>query len=336
MASQEENRVKGRLDAMLKHLVTPLTVALVGIIGSQYLTAREQKETEFRFYSELMSQREEADSRLRQEMFNSVLNNFLSPAESRLLGAPTPNSKPGLPNPDSILGRPADQSVLNLELLAYNFHESLDLAPLFKEVCSQISGSRLTKEERDRLRSRVDDVVRKVKEKQISAIEESGVKLDGTIYFESLKEEQGQVTEGGEVIKSEPEAGADKAAAQDLKSVSVEVMKIDRLSRELMVRMIVHRNARSNPDGDDTSSKTDVVLRIGLFDFPMLNNVRLPGGNRCAVVLREFDLDSQGRNGSAEITFVYFPASRASLKDRPYYDELTKYLQSRREGARGK
>ena len=30
------------------------------------------------------------------------------------------------------------QDVLNLELLAYNFHESLDLAPLFKHVRARL------------------------------------------------------------------------------------------------------------------------------------------------------------------------------------------------------
>jgi hypothetical protein len=47
----------------------------------------------------------------------------------------------------------------------------------------------------------------------------------------------------------------------------------------------------------------------------MIDNVRLPHGHRCAIVVRKFG------DPNVEITLVYFPGSRASLKEKPFYDE---------------
>jgi hypothetical protein len=75
---------------------------------------------------------------------------------------------------------------------------------------------------------------------------------------------------------------------------------------------------RLGEGGEDTIA--DLVFWVGYFDFPMLDNTWLPEGNRCAVVLREF------HETSALITLVYFPASRASVKEKPYYDDVIREL----------
>jgi hypothetical protein len=48
----------------------------------------------------------------------------------------------------------------------------------------------------------------------------------------------------------------------------------------------------------------------------MIDNTRLTGSERCSVsVIRIVD-------NSVTLAIAYFPASRASLKDKPYYDEV--------------
>jgi len=64
--------------------------------------------TNTRIYLELTSKREESESALRKDMFVSIIESFLRPGAATL-----------------------DERVLNLELLSYNFHESLNLKPLF-------------------------------------------------------------------------------------------------------------------------------------------------------------------------------------------------------------
>ena len=76
----------------------------------------QTSETNARLYSELTSKREESDSALRKDMFTSIINSFLREGPATL-----------------------EQKMLNLELLVYNFHESLNLKPLFVHIQRGIS-----------------------------------------------------------------------------------------------------------------------------------------------------------------------------------------------------
>ena len=52
----------------------------------------------------------------------------------------------------------------------------------------------------------------------------------------------------------------------------------------------------------------------------MIDNTRLSLSERCAVSLTVLNPNV------VSLTLAYFPASRASLKDKPYYDEVIKGL----------
>ena len=65
---------------------------------------------------------------------------------------------------------------------------------------------------------------------------------------------------------------------------------------------------------------------MSYYDFPMIDNTRLTGGDRCAIVLNGFS------DYSADITVVLFPGAYASLKEKPYYSEVLESV--RRENAR--
>ncbi|HEX9006737.1 MAG TPA: hypothetical protein VF889_05555, partial [Bacteroidota bacterium] len=59
---------------------------------------------------------------------------------------------------------------------------------------------------------------------------------------------------------------------------------------------------------------------VGYFDFPMIDNTRLTHDQRVSVVLNAFEDDA------ADITLAYFPGSYASLKEKPYYQEVVQSL----------
>jgi hypothetical protein len=113
MAEEEKMDFWGKLSLVLHSgggLLTAVTVAILGFIGSNYLKDRETAETAYRermqanetnvrIYTELMSRREEAESALRKDMFVSMIQTFLKAGSSSL-----------------------DERVLNLELLSYNYH----------------------------------------------------------------------------------------------------------------------------------------------------------------------------------------------------------------------
>jgi hypothetical protein len=271
-----------KADIVLKFvgaLGTAIVVGLVGIFGSSFLARQQEAETNLRLYTELMSRREEADTSLRKEMFNSIITNFLKPSANE----------------------PPEKRVLNLELLAYNFHDSLDLGPLFKDVYKALEA----KPGRNQpYIDRLTRVTRDVVDKQVAMLAEAGGKRDGNIIFEQLKDKPGGVTVMDDMITVKSDQ--DQSLVQ--KQVRIEVLSVNTEKQELNVRLIV----RSSPD----TYEADAVFTVGFFDFPMLDNIRLPGGSRCAVVLNTFDPEF------ADFTFVYFPGTRASLKEKPYYDEI--------------
>lgn len=260
-------------------LGTAIVVGLVGIFGSTFLAKQQEAETNLRLYTELMSRREEADTSLRKEMFNSIITNFLKPSADE----------------------PPEKRVLNLELLAYNFHDSLDLGPLFKDVYKALEGNPTKNQP---YIERLTRVTRDVVDKQVAMLAEAGGKRDGNIIFEQLKDQPGGVT----VMDNEISVKSEHDQSLMKKQVRIEVLSFNTEKQELSVRLIV----RSSPD----TYEADAVFTVGFFDFPMLDNIRLPGGSRCAVVLNTFDPDF------ADFTFVYFPGTRASLKEKPYYDEI--------------
>jgi len=118
-------------------LLTALTIALVSYFGSSYLNNKQTNDSRIRLYTELMSGREQAESALRKDMFNSILGTILKDSHS------------------------LDENILQLELLAYNFHESLNLMPLFAYLNRQIiaeKNTRLKEGYRNRLNKMAGDV----------------------------------------------------------------------------------------------------------------------------------------------------------------------------------
>src|SRR5262249_48559919 len=88
---------------VLGTVFTAAVIAAIGGVGSCVLDRSQARDTNARLYSELMSKREESESNLRKDMFNSNIQAFLKSDSGDI-----------------------DSKLLNLELLAYNFHESLD------------------------------------------------------------------------------------------------------------------------------------------------------------------------------------------------------------------
>ena len=282
-----------KADVVLKPvggLLTALAVGFVGMYGSRVIDRRQAADTNARLYAQLMSQREDAETSLRKDMFNSIIGSFLKP---KSVGY--------------------EEQVLNLELLAYNFHEALDLAPLFKSVYADVSKSNKS-DALDYLK-RLEEAADEVKSKQIAALEDSGGKLDASINLEQLE----QTPEGVTLLDGTlnlPSLAERSDPALTKTNFKVEGLFVDWKKRRIRVKLEVKtpRNAGAADKAEDFDT-TFSVFWISPFDFPMIDNTRLPHGQRCAIVLRKMG------NPTAQLTLVYFPGSRASLKEKPFFDE---------------
>jgi hypothetical protein len=288
-------------------LLTALSVAIVGFWGSQYLEKRQAEETNVRLYAELMSNRESADSALRKDMFNLAISTFFEGEDFD-----------------------TEKQLLELELLAYNFHDALDLAPLFKHVERKLRAQRDDSQYIDWTK-RLTTVAQEVVNKQTSVLEDSGYLIERDVSLRTLDKEI--VTLIDQDIPYSPVIDTDDFEGGDTTyRFSVEAIDYDADEKNLLVRLrVVDQSVALKDDLDppattnDTSTTTmdastgvliDATFNVDFFDFPMIDNSRLPDGRRCAVVLRSFD------PSSARVALLYFPGSRASLKDKPFYDEI--------------
>jgi len=287
-------------------LLTALAVASVGFFGTRYLNSQQENDTNQRVYAELMSKREEADVQLRKDMFKSIIDTFLK-------------ANPGRPRED----------VLKLELLAYNFHDSLDLGPLFKQVYQEIDADVRDNEGRKKYLDRLQRVAAVVTGRQVSALREPGQAEERPVDLRLLETHpEGVIAYEGN-MKLPPLGKSDKnknATDPDFtpRHFVVDLLKADPKTREINIRLRVSTLGSSdivqNPEVDRS-------FWVGFFDFPMIDNTRLSHDQRCAAVLNEFDPDSK----FAQVTVVFFPGDRASLKEKPYYDEVLHNLRRAKE-----
>ena len=111
------------------------------------------------------------------------------------------------------------------------------------------------------------------------------------------------------------------------RNFKLEVLEADPRNEALELRVTV----RTGEGGRVETTSTEFWLDY--FDFPMIDNTRLPHDQRFAVVLNNFD----AAGGSADITLAFFPGKYTGLREKPYYDEvLTKLLsESERRGPAG-
>jgi len=271
--------------------VTAAVVAVLGIVGSSYLSQKQALDTNVRLYTELMSKREESESALRKDMFASIIDTFLKPQVQSL-----------------------DTRVLNLELLAYNFHESLNLKPLFVSIEQQI---RETKEAKKQdYRNRLSRVAREITRKQMVVLEAAGQKFDSKFPLADVPTEPG----GAPIELEETTLILDDVERE----FRIFVMEMDPANEAIRLRLEVVTNEQpSSPFGINS-----VTFWVGFYDFPMIDHTRLSHDQRVAVMLNSLD------EGYANMTVVYFPGSYASLKEKPYYQEVVKDLLKTSEAAK--
>jgi hypothetical protein len=262
-------------------LLTAAAIAILGFITSNALNQRQTIDTNTRLYTELMSRREESESALRKDMCVSIINSFVNPQDPQL-----------------------NASILNLEMLAYNFHESLNLKPLFEEMRRRVIRAQQTaatpemRAQNEEYLERLQTMAREIVRRQMIVLEGVGRRFDRTID-----------------LTGDPEGTSLEPATLTLDGVpttfAIDVLDVDAANREIRIGLNIE-----TPDPEQGRQTKVATFSVSYFDFPMIDNTRLLGGQRCAVVLNNMSEES------ADMTLVLFPGSYASLKEKPYYDEV--------------
>ena len=315
---------------LVKALALPLVTLVLGYWFNASLNERQQMDTNTRLYIEMQGRREEADSNLRKDMFNSILQTFMT-------------RDPALRITSEEVIR---QQTLSLELLAANFHESLDIAPLFKDVERRIAlEQRSTNME---LRQRLESVALQVIERQLTTMADVGSVERGDAMAAKLKAPGSAafLVFGARAVPNpaiNPGEGTSRLCltmkADDgsthYRQFTLDLTGLDERQREVMVRLVVTKpitNVQCQQATLDlvANVEVDTNFSVGLFDFPMIDNTRLSNNQRAAVSLIALTPDV------LSLKVAYFPSSRASLKDKPYYEEMTRQVVRGRAEAREK
>lgn len=289
-----------KLDILMKPiggLVTALTIALISYFGSVYLNNRQNNEAKNRLYTELMSSREQSETALRKDMFNSILSTILK-------------------NTGTL-----DENILQLELLAYNFHESLNLMPLFDYLNRKIAVEE-NLESRRAYRKRLYKVAKNVTTKQISSLE--GVLHQEDFHY-SFKHDLSMSKQDQSM-----ELKIDTTFSTVFSDTVKTGKKLDFYNRQLWLKITGCNidektvNMRLNIQtivNNQPLLITAQEFSIDYFQFPMIDNTRLSNDMRCAVVMTNFEYPV-----SIDFRILYFPGAYSSLKEKPYYDEVMKRL----------
>lgn len=297
---------------VLKGVAMPLVALVLGFVFNASLASRQAQESKMRLYTEMMGRREQADSDLRKDMFKSILDTFMSK------------------DPKLERSQQLRQEVLNLELLAYNFHESLDIGPLFKDVRSRIPDDK--EGFNAELRKRLEKVAQEVIERQLTLVSDTGMVETGDALTGKINDLEAYVSFGAHTVpnpgfklgESVPRLCLSMKSTdgvQHYRQFKLEIIDYDRFLRELQVRLYVSQvldQAECQRADLDQEGKREIDTNfwVGLFDFPMIDNTRLTHGERCSVSLTVLTPNV------LKVALAYFPGARASLKDKPYYDEM--------------
>ena len=261
----------------LNGLLTALAVALLGYYTSNIVRQQETRDSNERVYTQLMSSREQAESALRKDMFLSIIQIFQRPEQTGL-----------------------ETKMLNLEMLAYNFHDSLNLKPLFAYIDHEIAAARDS--DKPSYVVRLNQVSKEIITRQLVLLEQVGSKFSRTVDFDKLK-----ANPGG--FELEPEK-----------------LNLDGIGREFMLSILDWDSQARQIKvelGVRTEGNTAVqrrVFNVGVYDFPMIDNTRLSNDQRAAIVVNQLN------NAGADLTLVFFPGSYASLKEKVSYDEVVEKL----------
>lgn len=237
-------------------LLSAAVVALIGYFGSNLIERQQNIEANVRLYSELMTRREEAESALRKDMLQTVIESFLKPEEGK---------------------QDYEKEILHLELLAQNFHESLNITPLFSSLEKRIDESSI--DDKVDYLHRLERVGREVGRKQLLTLEGAGVSI---AFWTHLLPGPDRY----QVVAHPPAEWQEEILDGVRRRFRVTPLA---LTGDFRPQLRVRLETLEWADGKWTLPTED-EFRTGYFDFPLVDNTRLSHDQRSAVVLTDFKL----------------------------------------------
>lgn len=351
----------------MRAIVPVFLIAFTGFISEKTLTSIASKQENARLVTELQIKREQAESDLRKDIFKHTVNALLQ--EDR-----PPSTHLGLSDRllklsllslnfgDSLSLAPLftqfERDLSGVEKIEGDADHDIHVARLRKRLRSlarQVASAQLTSLAQHGKIKQINFTVRE-------SMEEYKWPLDTSAHLNSINVKDLEQRE--EKLLEPPDVWLDyrgDPCAEDVPEGEWQAVACDRKILEDSMHRLgavellgVKRDINvtfSDVDGDEETVKVDLEVcrrhappgetcvtrdfRLDFFNFPKIDNTRLSGNQRFALILESFSkVDPDSENGSEtndrvliEAALVLFPAEYASLKDRPSMNEALEMLE---------
>ena len=331
-------------------LFAATAVGLFGFFGQMALEHSQNA----RMYVELMSQREQAESGIRKDMFTAVLNEFFTTGS----------------------GGPIDisEKLLQLEMLALNFGETLSLSPLFRELERDLADMEsdpakdpfMWQLKKERFTQRLRSLASRVTEWQLSRLSIGGDRFvimvpvdkvlgngafhwpddvaretwelnDSTLLAEYIVPTYFELDSAGQREVLDTVVLLEDTVVTRVREDWIEATKIEMATFTLgdVTRRFSVRFGEAKPTNatihvvlsvDSSDESNEFGFDLSFFDFPMIDHARLSADHRFSVVMQNFESDV------ITIAGVSFPGLYASQREQPFLNEVIGQVHDQTEG----
>lgn len=307
-------------------------VAAVGVtIGSlwiPYIIGKTSEQSDrAKVYMQVMSEREKADTAIRQEMFKTLLANYLGRFEDN-----------ATENEESFRKR-----IMFLDLLNLNFQEYLNARPLFEDVYSRLENAKKKDktgskeyETWGKLQEQLIRVAKNVASSQSAMLTPSGLSrtfnltkgkavcirlysVDNLVELTAKLEKQPLLDRKTESCS---DASVLNSQRMDKGSPAIDVELEEVNEAAVRVKVTPYQESFKNGTLNFVQALKPIRFEVSFFDLPYMDNTRLFDGSRFALLLSHVDKKEE----AAEINAIIFKGEFMSLRDRPFFEEMLQKL----------
>lgn len=289
----------------------PAIASIIAVIGAAFIANSFQSKMSA---TNLISQRELAESQLRASMFKDLIGPIMETTSGGKNGAKI-----------NIV-----HEQLLIELLALNFSGQFDCKPLLLHLDASIV-AKLKGEDQKNARESLRSIARRVRDLQLARLLNAGTKGDKTkiesLIVRNTPKDESETKEYEEfkeywksVSNTYKEAlvrhgklaeGIDFESPDKKHTVTITVNDCDWNDQTCKVLLNVKRVVSDSEEYSVEIPRPPITLTW--FDFPLTDNTLLADGNRFALVFDSLDTESK----SVALRLIWFPKAYFTPQERP-------------------
>lgn len=309
---RRRDQIKFYADIMLK--LSPVIATLVlGFVTYQFQSKNAA--------ANLLSQREQAETRLRTALFENLIGP-LSGSNGKKFDA--------------------EHQRLFVELLMLNFHEHIEFKPLLIHTDNRLANAEMSDEERDLARESLRSVARRVRDRQISvlakeclkALHEQGVRIEEN---ENPCEPQEEDFKKSDIVLDDGKAWDVWSPKKEYKlEIRLMRMNLDNMTFKLDTRIFKKEKKHlkevlsGSNENEHLKEVGDGTFSITPFDLPFTDNREISGKQRFALGVSRIRFEEEGDDIDdpfVRIKVIWFPEGYILPHERPVnYTEIRKML----------